>query len=156
MSFLHLSRKVLKIERRGTGLFQKREKFKFPMISPRFPLFSINFLDFCMYKKTMIVSLELTQNIIRGTCWFLELLCTRLLISVEITEISVKFIFTKISVKFINPKMTRKSLFSDQNLFFYWNFMKFIFTEISVKLKLTTYLVYILYFLLGTDCARSQ
>ena len=51
----------------------------------------------------------------------------RLLISVEITEISVKFIFTKISVKFINPKMTRKSLFSDQNLFFYWNFMKFIF-----------------------------
>ena len=41
---------------------------------------------------------------------------TRLLISVEITEISVKFIFTKISVKSINPKMTRKSLFSDQNL----------------------------------------
>ena len=66
----------------------------------------------------MIVSLELTQHIIRGTCWFLELLCARLLISVEITEISVKFIFTKISVKFINPKMTRKSLFSDQNLFF--------------------------------------
>ena len=44
---------------------------------------------------------------------------SRLLISVEITEISVKFIFTKISVKFINPKMTRKSLFSDQNLFMY-------------------------------------
>lgn len=55
------------------------------------------------------VTLE-TWNFIENTCR------ARLLISVEITEISVKFIFTKISVKSINPKMTRKSLFSDQNL----------------------------------------
>ena len=98
---------------------------------------------------------------------------SRLLISMEITEISVKFIFTKISVKSItnilkvkfswefifepkmiifgsfNPKVTRKSSFSDQNIYFYWNLFTEIyppfkilwnlfFTEISVKLKLTT------------------
>ena len=75
MSFLHLSRKVLKIELRGTDLFQNVTNSNIPWFPLEFSYFSSIFLIF-VYKKSMILSLEWAQHIIRGTCWFLELLCT--------------------------------------------------------------------------------
>ena len=69
MNFLHLSRNALKIE---------LENSNFPWFSLDFS-YSSSISWFSWTKTSMILSLEWSQHIIKGACWFLQLLyCTHL------------------------------------------------------------------------------